>query len=77
MLQLPNLAALTHPAAANVQFGWFDLAWPNIAFWVAVVLAFLICAWLRIPLFMEADAAARRRLHDHPGGHFGAKEQHS
>lgn len=46
---------------AHVEFGWFNLAWPNIAFWIAVIAVFFFFAWLRIPRAMEADADSRRR----------------
>ena len=53
---LENLAIMSQPAVAHVKFGWFNLAWPNIAFWIAVIAVFFLFAWLRIPLAMEADA---------------------
>lgn len=56
---LENLAIMSQPAVAHVKFGWFNLAWPNIAFWIAVIAVFVLFAWLRIPLAMEGDAEAR------------------
>jgi hypothetical protein len=55
-----SLAVMAQPAAAHVRFGWFDLAWPNIAFWIAVLFVFVLFAWARIPKAMEADAKARK-----------------
>jgi hypothetical protein len=57
---MENLAIMTQPAASHVTFGWFNLTWPNIAFWVAVIVVFFVSAWARIPLVMEADAQSRR-----------------
>ena len=73
MLQLSNLASLTHPAVAHVHFGWFNLTWPNIAFWIAVIVLFAVCAWARIPPGMEAGADSRR----HAGQSLGPREKHS
>ena len=55
---------MTQPAAPHAVFGWFNLAWPNIAFWVAVIVVFIVFSWARIPLAMEADAQTRRERHD-------------
>lgn len=57
---MQHLSIFTHPAAAHLVFGWFDLAVPNIAFWLAVVVIFAVFTRARIPLFMEADAASRK-----------------
>lgn len=56
---MENLSIMTQPTAAHVAFGWFNLAWPNIAFWIAVIFVFFVFAWARIPLVMEADAESR------------------
>lgn len=56
-----SLSILSQSAVPHVDIGWFNLAWPNIAFWVAVIVLFAIFVWARIPLFMEADAASRRK----------------
>ena len=61
---MENLAIIKQPAVAHVAFGWFNLAWPNIAFWVAVIILFFIFAWARIPIFMEADARSREHRAD-------------
>ena len=58
---MENLIIMSQPAAPHVNFGWFNLAWPNIAFWVAAILVFVLSAWARIPLFMEADVDSRRK----------------
>jgi hypothetical protein len=56
---MEKLAIIAQPAAPHFTFGWFNLAWPNIAFWVAVIVVFFVLAWARIPMVMEADAASR------------------
>lgn len=60
MSGLESLAIMARPAVAHVQIGWFNLAWPNIALWIAVIAVFFLFAWLRIPRAMEADATSRR-----------------
>lgn len=57
---MEKLAILKQPAAAHVVFGWFNLTWPNIAFWLAVIVIFALFSWIRIPAAMEADAVSRR-----------------
>ena len=57
---MEKLAILSQPAAPHVAFGWFNLVWPNIAFWIAVIVVFFLFSWARIPLAMEADAESRR-----------------
>lgn len=57
---MKTLAIMMQPAAAHITFGWFDLAWPNIAFWIAVILAFAFLTWARIPRAMEAGTDTRR-----------------
>ena len=57
---MKKLAIMTQHAAPHVAFGWFNLVWPNIAFWIAVIVAFVVLSWMRIPLVMEADAESRR-----------------
>jgi hypothetical protein len=61
LIGLKDLAIMSQPVVAHVKFGWFNLAWPNIAAWVAVVAAFFLFAWVRIPRAMEADAESRRK----------------
>ena len=61
---MDKFAIMAQPAASHVAFGWFNLAWPNIAFWVAAIVVFVLFAWARIPLVMEADAESRRKRAD-------------
>lgn len=56
-----KLAILTHMAAPHVAFGWFNLVWPNIAFWIVAIVMFFVLAWARIPSVMESDAESRRK----------------
>ena len=56
-----NLAILSQAAVPHLGFGWFNLAAPNIAFWLAVIVLFAAFIWARIPLVMEADAASREK----------------
>lgn len=57
---MQKLSIVTHPAASHFVFGWLNLVWPNITFWIAVIVIFFVLAWARIPLVMEADAESRR-----------------
>jgi hypothetical protein len=57
---MEKLAIFTQAAAPHVVFGWFNLVWPDIAFWIAVIAAFFVLAWARIPPIMDADAESRR-----------------
>jgi hypothetical protein len=61
---METFAIMTQPAVPHVAFGWFNLAWPNIAFWIAVIFFFFVFAWARIPVVMEADAESRRKEAD-------------
>ena len=54
-----NLLIFSQTAVPHIGFGWFNLALPNIVFWLAVIVLFAVFAKARIPLVMEADAAAR------------------
>ncbi len=56
---MSTLNLMTKPPVPHVVFGIFNLAWPNILFWVLVVVVFALAAWGRIPEFMESDAASR------------------
>lgn len=56
-----NLVILSQPAVPNIAFGWFNLAWPDVGFWIAVIVVFFLFSWARIPLVVEADAASRRK----------------
>jgi hypothetical protein len=64
MNELHSLAIMSQPAVAQLHFGWFDLAWPNIAMWIAILVLFPLLAWARIPTVMEMDAAAREAQHE-------------
>jgi hypothetical protein len=55
-----SLTLMTKPVVPHVVFGIFNLAWPNIGFWVLVVIIFAFGSWARIPAFMESDAGSRR-----------------
>ena len=57
---MEKLSIFIQPAASDVAFGWFNLVWPNIAFWIAVIVVFFVLAWARIPPIMGADAESRR-----------------
>ena len=57
---LDSLSILSQTAVAHVEFGWFNLAWPNIGFWIAVIVVFILFAWTRIPMVMESDAESRK-----------------
>jgi len=57
---MDKLTIMTLPAAPHIAFGWFNLDGPGIAFWIAVIVVFVLFAWARIPKVMEADAASRR-----------------
>jgi hypothetical protein len=55
---------LTHdPTVPHVLFGIFNLAWPNIAFWLVGIVIFAIGVYARIPESMEMDAEDRHRCH--------------
>ena len=56
-----NLSILSQTAVPHISFGLFNLAVPNIVFWLAVIVLFAAFIWARIPMGMEADAAARRQ----------------
>ncbi len=47
-----NLTIETLPAVPHIVFGIFNLAIPDLIFWVAVVLAFFAGCWARMPKFM-------------------------
>jgi len=57
---MDTLDIMSAPAASRVIFSIFNLAWPDIAFWVAVIIVFALFTWARIPQVMESDAASRR-----------------
>ena len=41
------------PAVPHIHFSIFNLAIPNLAAWVALIIAFGAAAWLRLPSFFE------------------------
>jgi len=56
---MDKLAIMAEPVFRHVSFGIFNLAWPDIIFWILVVIVFPVAVWLRIPQTMESDAASR------------------
>lgn len=58
---MDHLAILSRNPVPHVAFGWFNLAWPNIAFWIAAIAVFILFARARMPSIMEADARSRRK----------------
>ena len=58
---MDKLAIMSQPVTPHVVFGWFNMSWPNIAFWIALIVVFVVFAWARIPQAMEADAESRRK----------------
>lgn len=50
MGQIPTslLAAVNH-----VDFGIFNLAWPNVVMWAGLLIVLLAAAWLRMPVMFE------------------------
>lgn len=61
---MDKLAIMAQPPVPHVVFGWFNLSWPDIAFWIAVVVVFAVFAWARIPLVMDEDTESRRKAED-------------
>jgi hypothetical protein len=47
------LATQLLPAVPHIHFSIFNLAIPNLAAWGALILAFGLAAWLRLPRFFE------------------------
>ena len=41
------------PAVPHIEFSIFNLAIPNLAAWGALIFAFGVAAWLRLPSFFE------------------------
>jgi len=56
---MDKLSIMSEPALRHVDFGIFNLAWPDIIFWVLVIIVFALAVWARIPQFMESDRASR------------------
>lgn len=48
-----RLAIETMPAVPHFVFGIFNLGVPNIIFWVAVIIVFIVGSRARMPKFME------------------------
>ena len=50
MGQIPTslLASVPH-----VDFGIFNLAWPNVVVWAGLLVVLLAAAWLRMPVLFE------------------------
>lgn len=57
---MQNLIIETLPVVPHVVFGIFDLAIPDLIFWVAVIFAFFAGCWARIPNFMTGDTPEDR-----------------
>lgn len=57
---MEKLSIMSVPPVEHIQFGIFNLALPNIAFWMLVLIVFALAAWARIPKSMESDHASRR-----------------
>lgn len=56
---MQNLIIETLPVVPHIVFGIFDLAIPDLIFWVAVLFAFFAGCWARMPNFMtHGDGAA-------------------
>jgi len=53
---MQNLTIETLPAVPHIVFGLFNLAVPDLIFWVAVVLVFFAGCWARMPKFMAHGA---------------------
>lgn len=58
---MQNLAIETLPVVPHIVFGIFDLAIPDLIFWVAVIVAFFAGCWARIPNFMTHGATPDER----------------
>ena len=59
--QLNELTTQTLPAVPHVIFGIFNLAIPNIIFWVIVIVVFAVSAWLRLPGFIEHSSKDKEK----------------
>jgi hypothetical protein len=44
------------PPVPHVSFGIFNLAVPDIAAWIIVVVIFIAAAWIRLPKFLEPNS---------------------
>ena len=61
---MQKLTIETLPVVPHIVFGIFNLAIPNLIFWVAVIVVFFAGCWARIPNFMTHDAAPGDRSTD-------------
>jgi uncharacterized membrane protein len=50
---MSDLTTQTLPAVPHVVFGIFNLAIPNIIFWVIVIVVLFLGSWARLPKFIE------------------------
>ncbi|MGD8621041.1 MAG: hypothetical protein PVI81_06730 [Anaerolineales bacterium] len=50
MGQIPTILLASVP---HVDFGIFNLAWPNIVVWAGLLMVLLAATWLRLPLMFE------------------------
>lgn len=55
---MQNLPIQSLPAVPHLVFGIFNLAIPDLIFWIAVIVAFVAGCWARMPKFMEHGHAA-------------------
>lgn len=55
---MQDLNLETLPAVPHIVFGIFNLAIPNLIFWLAVVVIFFAGCWARIPKFLTHGTTA-------------------
>ncbi|MDE2360730.1 MAG: hypothetical protein KGL70_15270 [Betaproteobacteria bacterium] len=58
---MQNLTIETLPVVPHIVFGIFDLAIPNLIFWIAVIFVFFAGCWARMPSRMTKGAAPKDR----------------
>ena len=58
---MQELTTETLPAVPHVVFGIFNLAIPNLIFWVVVIFVFFAGCWARIPNFMTHGTTPENR----------------
>jgi len=58
---MQNLTIETLPTVPHLVFGIFNLAIPNLLFWVAVILVFFVGCWARMPKFMAHGSTKEDR----------------
>ncbi len=61
---MQNLTVENLPAVPHVVFGVFNLAVPDLLFWIAVIVVFFVGCWARMPKFMEHGSSAPDRRAD-------------